>query len=88
MGQKTRVVEGDVEGVLDVGVVAVAADAGSDGLGWAEEGEGLIDEVRGEVHEQAVGVAAGLFPGGLAGEGAEAVEVGLVGDEAAKLAAG
>ena len=37
--------EDDVEGVFDVGLVAVAADAGGDGGGWAEEAEGLIDEV-------------------------------------------
>ena len=63
------VVEGDVEGVFDGGLVAVGADAGGDGLGWAEEGEGLIDEVRAEVEEHAVGGVAGLLPGGLAGRG-------------------
>ena len=77
------VVQDDVEGVLDVGLVAVAADAGGDGGGWAEEGEGLIDEMRAEVEEHAVGRVFGFLPGGLALDGAEAVEVGLEGDEAA-----
>ncbi len=86
VGQQAWVMEGDVEGVFDVGLVAVAADAGGDGFGGTEEGEGLIDEMGAEVHEEAVGVVAGLLPGGLAGQGAEAVEVRLVGDEAAELA--
>ena len=75
--------EGDVEGVFDGGLVAVGADAGGDGGGWAEEGECLVDEVRAEVEEHAVGGVGGLLPGVLAGDGAEAVEVGLEGDEAA-----
>jgi hypothetical protein len=76
-------VEGDVEGVFDGGLVAVGADAGGDGGGRAEEGERLVDEVRAEVEEHAVGGVLGLLPGVLAGDGAEAVEVGLEGDEAA-----
>ena len=83
MGSEARVFEGDVEGVFDGGVVAVFADACRDAFGDAEENEGLIDEVRAEVEEHAVGIAAGFFPGGFAGQGTEAVEVGLVGYETA-----
>ena len=75
--------EGDVEGVFDGGLVAVGADTGSNGGGRAEEGEGLIDEVRPEVEEHAVGGVGSFLPCVLAGDGAEAVEVGLEGDEAA-----
>jgi hypothetical protein len=83
MGSEARVFEGDVEGVFDGGVVAVFADACCDAFGDAEENEGLIDEVRAEVEEHAVGIAAGFLPGGFAGQGTEAVEVGLVGYETA-----
>ena len=75
--------EGDVEGVFDGGLVAVGADAGSDGGGRVEEKERLIDEVGAEVEEHAVGGVGGLLPGVLARGGAEAVEVRLEGDEAA-----
>ena len=55
------VMQGDVEGVLDVGLVAVGADAGGDGVGSAEEDEHLIDEVRAEVEEHAVGGVSASF---------------------------
>src|SRR5579875_1671221 len=46
------VVEGDVGGVFDVGLVAIAADGGGEALGWAEEREALVEEVRAEVLEE------------------------------------
>ena len=78
------VLEGDVEGVFDGGVIAVAANAGGDRFGDAEEGEALVDEMGAEVHQQAVGAAVGFLPGSLFGRGPEAVEVGLKGDDAAE----
>ena len=85
---EARIVEADVEGVIHqlcVGrVVAVGADAGGNGVGPAEEGDALIDEVRAEVEEEAVGGVRNLFPGVGAGQGAEAVPMGVEGDETAQ----
>ena len=78
------VFEGEVEGVVDGGGVALAAVGGGDAVGRAEEGEGLVDEVGAEVEEQAVGGAGAFFPGVGAGDGAEAVEAGGDFDDAAE----
>jgi len=82
------VMKGDVEGVFDLGLVAVGAHAGGYGLRLAEDGEGLIDEVRAEIPEHAVGRIARFFPGVFAGCGAVTVEVGLECDEPAEGALG
>ena len=80
--------QADVKGVFDAGrvggVVAVGADGGGDGFRAAEEGDALVDEVRAEVEEEAVGGARDLFPGVRARDGTEAVEVRLKGDETAE----
>ena len=78
------VVEEDVEGVVDGGDVAVVADAGGDRRRGAVEGERLVDEVRAEVEEQAVGLTGSLLPGARALDWAEAVEVGADRDDAAE----
>jgi hypothetical protein len=78
------VVEGDVEGVFDGGLVAVGADAAGDGVGRAEEGERLVDKVRAEIEEHAVGGVLCFLPGVLARDRAEAVEVRFERDEAAQ----
>ena len=82
------VVEDEVEGVVDVGAVAVVADGGGDARGRAEEREGLVDEVRAEVVEEAGGGAGDFFPGVGALERAVAVEAGDDLDDAAECAFG
>ena len=74
VGEEVGVLEGDGDEVFDVGDVAVVTDGGGDGGGGAEEGYGLIDEVRTEVKKEAVG-RAGLFPGVGTDEGAVAIHV-------------
>ncbi len=64
------------------------ADAGGEARGGAEEGEGAIDDVRAEVEEEAGAGASGFFPGIGALLGAEAVEAGVDGDDAAEDAFG
>ena len=82
------VVEDEVEGVVDVGAVAVVTDEGGDAGGWAVEGEGLVDEVRAEVVEEAGGGAGDLLPGVGSLEGAVAIEAGDDLDDAAEGACG
>src|SRR6185312_17285996 len=77
------IMQRDVEGVLDGGLVAIGADAAGEGRRRAKEKERLIDQMRAEVEEHAVGWITLLLPGVLAGRGAEAIEVRLEGDEAA-----
>ena len=80
------VVEDEVEGVVDVGAVAVVADRGGDARGRAVESEGLVDEMRAEVVEEAGGGAGDFLPGVGALEGAVAVETGDDLDDAAECA--
>jgi len=57
-------------------------------FGRPEQCDTLVDEVRAEVHQQAIGGVRGFFPGVLALDRPVAVEVRLEGDEAAQRAVG
>jgi hypothetical protein len=88
VGAESWIVKGDIEGVICGGVVALEADVGANGFGSTKEDNGLVDEMRAEIEEDA-GAGSGLFaPGSGAELGTEAVEVRLVGDDAAQLSGG
>lgn len=81
-----RVVKEDVEGVVGRNVVSLCANVGGDGLRCAEQGHGLIKQVRREVEKNAA-ARTGLFaPGTGLGSRAEAIIGGFEANDAAECA--
>src|SRR5260370_1002856 len=72
-----RVVQRDVERVVYSGPVALDTDVGRDRLRWAEEEQGLVEQVRAEVEPDARAGVRLFAPGARLESGAEAVEMGF-----------
>ena len=82
------VMEENVEGVVGGEAGAFDANVGGDGLWRAEKRQGLIEEMRREIEENAA-AGAGLFaPGVGLGRGTEAIVSGFEADDAAEVACG
>ena len=56
MRAQRRIFERDVEGVFDVGPVAVAANARRNPLGWPEQRQHLVDKMRPQIDEQTASI--------------------------------
>src|ERR1700750_1364707 len=76
----------DIEGILNSSGVAIASHAGSDRLGRTKERQGLIYKMGPKIEEHPVGVVPRLFPGSLARQRPEAVEMRLEGYQTSQVA--
>src|SRR5664279_3560487 len=75
----------DIEGIVHRGSVALDPQVGADGLRFAKEHQGLVDQVRSEIEEHAAAGFGSFAPGVVFGLRTEAVEVGFEKDHATQF---
>src|SRR5258707_116176 len=61
--QSASIMQGEIKGIVNNGLLALYANIGGNGLGKSEQHQRMIDQVRGEIHEHPSSCTGALTPG-------------------------